>query len=95
MTGSRAYRVALERAKAFPAPHGERRRQRVTQRLLHCCCVCNNLAPWSNAWSWFGSYAEVDCGAPIMKFCSVACKKQRKAVTPEMAQEAREREYRQ
>ena len=73
-------------------PFGNRRRTR-TGQLLHCCAVCDKLAPWDYNWSWYGSYKEMEDGTPVQKFCSDKCKKNQLAVTIEMCIEAREKEY--
>ena len=76
----------------FPMPTGARR---VTPdgRHLHCCCVCGKLEPWSKGWSWYGSYKDLEDCTPVKKFCSDRCRKQEKAVTPEMAADARRKEH--
>lgn len=39
----------------------------------HECSSCGKLEPWSASWSWYGSYRDIDDGAPVLKFCSTAC----------------------
>ena len=77
----------------FPIPVGMRKRAH-TGAVLHCCVVCGALEPWSDDWSWYGSYEEMDDGVPLQKFCSQKCVKNVRAVTIEMCAEAREHEYR-
>lgn len=41
---------------------------------VHQCSVCNDRGPWTDDWSWFGSWKAVDDGKPIKKFCSKECR---------------------
>lgn len=43
-------------------------------RVSHTCSICGKIEPWSESWSWFGSYKELEDGKPILKFCSDVCK---------------------
>lgn len=43
-------------------------------RIIHRCTVCGNESPWTDKWSWFGSYRDIEECNPIDKFCSEACK---------------------
>lgn len=45
---------------------------------LHTCAACAKLAPWDEGWSWYGSYADIDDGKPVAKFCSDPCRKEGK-----------------
>lgn len=42
---------------------------------LHKCSVCGGCAEWNEAWSWYGSYRDLD-DETIAKFCSPACRTQ-------------------
>jgi hypothetical protein len=42
----------------------------------HQCAICGSLAAWSPGWAWYGSYEDLDCGAPILKTCSDGCRKE-------------------
>ena len=53
---------------------GPQRRRTSDGRLLHCCCICGTLAPWSNSWVGFYSWQEVDDGKPLAKFCLTECR---------------------
>lgn len=77
-------------------PHiGGVRRRDVRGRLLHACCVCDQLAPWAKGWRWYGSLTEIDDATPVMKFCPKHTgEKLHLAVTVEMAEDARRRECR-
>lgn len=43
-------------------------------RVSHKCSICAKVGPWSESWSWFGSYKELEDGGDIFKFCSNECK---------------------
>ncbi len=43
-------------------------------RVSHTCSMCGKIEPWSDDWSWYGSYKEFEDGKPILKFCSDGCK---------------------
>jgi len=77
---------------------GPQRRKTASGRLLHCCCICESLAPWGDSWSTYCSVKELDDGAPIPKFCSAACRRKggRNAenVTDAMKAKAKEAEWR-
>lgn len=40
----------------------------------HQCTICGMIAPWSDAWVWYGSYRQIDDGEAIVKLCSPACR---------------------
>jgi hypothetical protein len=82
-----------------PAPEiGPQRRKSTDGHLLHCCCICLTLAPWSDEWSCFASYQEMDEGKPFPKFCSAKCRTKggpdARCVTAEMARVAKDQEWR-
>lgn len=80
-------------AEKYPHIAGVRRKDR-RGRPLHACCVCDQLEPWKKGWRWYGSEREIDDGTPVMKFCPKHTDtKLHLAVTVEMAEEARAREY--
>lgn len=78
--------------------HGLQRRKMSNGRLLHCCCICGVVAPWTDGWSTYCSIREIDDGLPIPKFCSEKCRLQggvaARDVTPEMKQRAKDAEWR-
>lgn len=41
---------------------------------LHKCSVCHTEGVWTDSWVWYGSYRELDDGAPVVKLCSAKCK---------------------
>lgn len=45
----------------------------VASGRLHVCSVCKTCSEWSDAWSWFGSYKDLDEGTAVLKFCSAVC----------------------
>lgn len=73
------------------------RRRALDGRMLHACCVCRVVAPWSEGWSSFCSMREIDEGLPIAKFCSEACAESAgpkcERITEKMKEEARDLEY--
>jgi predicted nucleic acid-binding Zn ribbon protein len=40
----------------------------------HQCSICSKVAPWSDEWTWYGSYRQIDDGEPVVKLCSASCK---------------------
>jgi hypothetical protein len=42
----------------------------------HQRAICGSFGAWSSGWAWYGSYEELDFGAPILKTCSDACRKE-------------------
>ena len=40
----------------------------------HVCDVCGHIGPWTDSWSWYGSYMDLDNGSQIVKACSDVCK---------------------
>ena len=77
---------------------GPQRRRTNDGRLLHCCCICGKLEPWSNRWTTYCSWRELDDEEAIPKFCSFPCREQAgpeaTGVTPEMKRKAKELEWR-
>lgn len=73
-------------------------RRKAGSRLLHCCCICNTVAPWGDAWSTYCSEADIDDCVAIPKFCSRFCREKGgpKAdnVTDAMKEAARALEWR-
>jgi hypothetical protein len=61
---------------------------------VHVCTICEKSAEWSPAWTWYGSYRQLDDGEPVVKLCSAACKaefsKRRKQATIAKFQARRE-----
>jgi hypothetical protein len=45
----------------------------LSRPALHTCSACQKVAPWDEYWAWHGSYAEVEDGKPVPKFCSDPC----------------------
>lgn len=41
---------------------------------LHTCCICGRASPWSDEWSWFGRWQDIDDDLPVKKFCSAPCR---------------------
>lgn len=42
---------------------------------MHTCTVCGKEEPWiEETWSWYGRYADIDDGKPVLKFCSNECR---------------------
>lgn len=41
---------------------------------LHRCDICQACGPWTESWTWFGSYADLDDGKPVVKLCSKSCR---------------------
>ena len=39
----------------------------------HTCAVCGKISKWTNHWSWYGSYLDLDEGGEIVKTCSEPC----------------------
>ena len=56
----------------------------------HQCSVCSKVAPWGRSWQWFGSYAALDDGEPIVRTCSAECRRDAKrlGMVPKNAREA-------
>ena len=42
---------------------------------IHTCSVCGRRGFWTETWTWYGSYRDVDKGKAILKFCSDRCRK--------------------
>ena len=40
---------------------------------LHKCDECGAVAPWSAAWSWWGSVIDLEDGV-VLRFCSDECR---------------------
>lgn len=40
---------------------------------IYECDQCHRRGPWTDDWRWFGSWADLDDGKPVLKFCSRAC----------------------
>ena len=45
---------------------------------IHKCSECGFEGEWSESWSWYGSYSDLDGGKdgrpkPILKYCSDDC----------------------
>lgn len=57
---------------------------------VHTCSTCRTVSVWTDGWSWFGSYKEIDDGKPVLKFCSNACADQMPEVAAARAQAAAE-----
>jgi hypothetical protein len=53
----------------------------------HRCAICGLLGAWGPAWTWYGSTEDLNCDAPILKTCGVACRKEavRRGLAPEGA----------
>lgn len=51
---------------------------------IHTCSTCGAQGPWTEDWSWYGSYNDLDEGRPVEKYCSKAClnPKNRRVDTP-------------
>lgn len=45
----------------------------VEKARIHVCSTCGNSGPWTESWSWFGSYADLDDDRPVKKYCSAEC----------------------
>ena len=77
---------------------GLQRRKDSGGRLLHCCCICGVLDTWGPDWSYYGSYAELENGEAVAKFCSPICcaagGEDAASVTPEMKAAAKNKEWR-
>ena len=41
--------------------------------MRHRCTICGRDGFWGPTWSWYGSYKQLDDGAPVVKICSDAC----------------------
>lgn len=48
----------------------------------HQCSYCEKVEAWLPSWIWWGSYADLDEGRPVLKFCSDDCK-ERYAIDPD------------
>ncbi len=58
---------------------------------LHECSACWMRAPWGPSWGWYGSYAEMEDGKPVVKLCSDACwsdAKRRGIIPPNASRDA-------
>lgn len=44
-------------------------------KAKHTCSVCGKIDIWGPMWAWFSSHEDLDNGRPIIKTCSVACRK--------------------
>lgn len=42
----------------------------------HICSVCGKIGSWTQEWSWYGSYKDLDDGISVLKFCSQECRTQ-------------------
>lgn len=40
---------------------------------LHKCSVCGKEGEWTEEWSWFGNYADLEEEKPVLLFCSEEC----------------------
>jgi hypothetical protein len=40
---------------------------------LHTCSVCGKVEQWGPSWSWYGSWADIDNGRKVAKYCSPEC----------------------
>lgn len=40
---------------------------------IHVCSACGDPFIWNNESRWFGSYADLDEGREIKKYCSRKC----------------------
>lgn len=45
---------------------------------LHSCDICGKRGPWTDTWSWYGSYAALDDGKPVINQCSDECRAEAK-----------------
>lgn len=41
---------------------------------LYECSVCHKREAWGDTWCWYGSYADLDEGRPVVNFCSSECR---------------------
>lgn len=41
---------------------------------IHICTVCGKEENGTDSWMWFGSWADLDDGNPILLICSESCK---------------------
>lgn len=41
---------------------------------IHRCSICETEGPWTDDWSWYGSWAQLDDQEEIHKFCSRDCR---------------------
>ena len=39
-----------------------------TSGVIHSCDLCGRRGRWTNAWSWYGSEADLECGV-VVKTC--------------------------
>lgn len=83
---------SIKPAQIFNPYYGFRRKS-LDGKQLHSCVVCEKLEPWSDDWKYWGSVKDVDDGVAVAKFCSDKCRKHRMAVTPDMCEDARKREW--
>ena len=44
------------------------------EKRMHTCYVCGKIDEWSESWSWYGSYDDIDNGKSVVKVCSAKCK---------------------
>lgn len=84
----------IDEAKSERGPQ----RRKMGSRLLHCCCICNTVSPWGEGWSTYCSYADMEHGITIPKFCSRLCAEkggpEASDVTEDMKEAARALEWR-
>lgn len=45
------------------------------ERRVYTCTVCGHQGVWSESWSWYGSYKQLDDGDEVVKTCSEKCRK--------------------
>jgi hypothetical protein len=62
--------AARDRAMAKKSP----RAASYSLAKIHQCSVCKARGPWTDDWSWYGCFADLDEGRAIMKFCSSNCR---------------------
>jgi hypothetical protein len=78
--------------------HGPQRRKSPDGRALHCCCICLKVEPWSERWTVYCSFQELDDGVALPKFCSAQCQarggSEAQHVTAEMKAKAKAAEWR-
>ena len=50
-------------------------------RMSYRCDTCGLVAPWDDAWMWFGSYLEQEGGVLVPTYCG-RCATRAKSKTP-------------